>query len=82
VSEQLRTEAERRYVEATAMLRNGVPKAQIGRATLTAKVVLIESNGGVVAKLANAETIQEHGIAAVSELTVDLGMQAFPAFEP
>lgn len=70
-------EADARYRDARAMLSAGVPKAQLRGGSLTVKVILRETESGIVARLAD-----EHAAAGAditSTLTVNFDLEAFPS---
>jgi hypothetical protein len=79
--DKLRQDAEKRYVDIRTMLRTGVPRTQIRGGHLSVKVLLEEgSGGGVVARLPAADAAK--GVSdAVSTLTLDFFVDAFPPFQ-
>ncbi len=76
--EKLQRAADARYRDARALLASGMPKTQIRGGKLEVKVVVRESEGTVVASLADAQT----AAGLVSTLTVDFHLGAFPAIDP
>ncbi|HEX2122477.1 MAG TPA: hypothetical protein VHL59_12615, partial [Thermoanaerobaculia bacterium] len=81
ILEKLLRDAEARYRDVRARLLAGVPRTQIRGGTLSAKVLLQEDgNGSVIARMASAETAKDGG-SAISTLTVDFSVSAFPSLE-
>jgi len=81
VREKLRWEAEARYRDIRALLRSGIPHTQIRGGKLSAKVLLQEGRGGsVTARLVSAESARDCS-EAISTLTVDFTVGAFPSFD-
>lgn len=81
VLDKLRGDAEARYRDARLLLRTGVPHTQIRGAKLSAKVFLEDDgNGAITARVASAESAKDC-CEAISTLTVDFSVGAFPTFE-
>jgi hypothetical protein len=81
ILQKLLRDAEARYRDIRARLVAGVPRTQIRGGTLSAKVLLQEDgNGSVTARMASAESAKDGG-SAISTLTVDFSVSAFPSFE-
>lgn len=79
--DKLRQDAEKRYLDIRTMLRTGVPRTQIRGGNLSVKVLLEESSGGgIVARLPAADMAKDVS-GAVSTLTVDFAVDAFPPFQ-
>jgi hypothetical protein len=81
IAEKLRGDAEVRYRDVRALLRTGLPRTQIRGGTLSAKVLLRDDgSGGIMAELPDSKSAKECG-EAISTLTVELNVGAFPPFD-
>lgn len=80
VETKLRKDAAERHRELKASLRARLPKIEMARGTLSVKVLLKETDGKVIARLATPETVRQH-TDSVSTVTVDFTVGAFPSFE-
>lgn len=80
VAKKLRAEAAERRRVLQATLRARVPKVEIARGTLSVKVLLRETEGKMTARLATPEGVARSP-EAVSTVTVEFTVGAFPSFE-
>jgi hypothetical protein len=76
-AETRQREVDARYRDARALLSVGLPKTQLRGGSLTVKVILSETPGGIVARLADEHAPAEADIT--STLTVNFDLDAFPS---
>jgi hypothetical protein len=80
ITAALKRDARRQYLQTQALLRDGLPHATISGGHVTAKVILTTGEDGrIVARFANEKNVAKAAADAISELTFDFTVGAFPA---
>jgi hypothetical protein len=79
VTAGLKRDARRKYLQTQALLRDGLPHATIHGGQVKAKVILSTgADGRIVARFANEKNVTKASADAISELTFDFTLGAFP----
>jgi hypothetical protein len=78
VTSALKRDARRKYLQTQALLRDGLPHATINSGSVKAEVILSTgADGRIMARFANEKNVTK-AADAISELTFDFTLGAFP----
>ncbi|HYK04665.1 MAG TPA: hypothetical protein VE974_23130 [Thermoanaerobaculia bacterium] len=76
----LKRDARWRYLQTQTLLQDGLPRATISGGRLLTKVILgTDEHGEIVARLANDASVEQNDSQAVSALTFEFTVGAFPS---